>query len=193
MHTFANRFRSTTWCHHRTCVARCNRCHRSTVARLQAIEPLLETLGFVSQPEQVALLVPGQPVVQPCTVEPAQLAQVGTVKIAEVRTGTYRSVVQPAVAHRIGRCRLSNRVQSFLSEIFGFNTRRWSSPSYERRPPIAPRRTTAPTMERIKTRLSSSSSSASTPSLLPLDRLRLRNNDLVNHMDNAVRSRRQQW
>ena len=92
MHTFANRFRSTTWYHHRTCVARCNRCHRSIVARLQAIEPLLETLGFVSQPEQVALLVLGQPVVRPLVrVEPAQLARVGTVKIAVARTGTCRS------------------------------------------------------------------------------------------------------
>ena len=101
MHTFANRFRSTTWCHRPTCVARCNHCHLSTVARLQAIEPLLETLGFAPQPEQVALLVLGQPVVRPpVQVEVAQLARVGMVKIAEVHIGTCRSVVQPAVARR---------------------------------------------------------------------------------------------
>ena len=79
MHTFANRFRSTTWCRHRTCVAKCNHCHLSTVARLLAIEPLLEMLEFASQLEQVALLVLEQPVVRPLVrVEPAQLERVGT-------------------------------------------------------------------------------------------------------------------
>ena len=97
----ANLSHSTTWCYRRTCVAKCNHCHRSTVAKLQATEPLLETLGFVSQPEQVALLVLGQLVVRPLVqVESTQLVQVGTVRIAEVHIGTCRSVVQPAVSHR---------------------------------------------------------------------------------------------
>lgn len=77
-HIFASRFRSTTLCHHRTCVARCIHYHRSTVARLQAIGQQPETLGFASQPEQVVLLVLAQPVVLPIVqVEPVQLALVG--------------------------------------------------------------------------------------------------------------------
>ena len=77
-HIFANRFRSTTLCHHRTYVARCTRYHRSIVARLQATELRLATLGFASQPEQVVLLVLAQPIVLPLVqVEPVQLALVG--------------------------------------------------------------------------------------------------------------------
>ena len=94
MRTFANRFRSTTWFHHRTYVARCTRYHRSIVARLQATELRLATLGFALQPQQVALLVLGQPVLQLLVqVEPAQLAPVARLRIAEVHIGTCKSVV----------------------------------------------------------------------------------------------------
>jgi len=56
----------------------CTRYHRSIVARLQATELRLATLGFASQPEQVVLLVLAQPVVLPLVqVEPVQLALVG--------------------------------------------------------------------------------------------------------------------
>ena len=102
MRTFANRFRSTTWCHRPTYVAKCSHCHPSIVAKLQATGRLLETLESAIQPEQVVLLELGQLVERLVLVlaESVQLALVARLTIAVVHTGRCRFVVQLAVVHR---------------------------------------------------------------------------------------------
>lgn len=102
MRTFANRFRSTTWCYHLTFCARCGRFHPSIVGGLQVTERLLETPVSV---RPVGLLVPQRSVERLgleqqagplglAPVEPVELEQVALVKIAVAHTEMHRSVEQ---------------------------------------------------------------------------------------------------